>query len=531
MKAITLVAIAAAVILFGSKADADVSMENLLNTPEWELETQFVDEYISSVSSVEQVLADIESWKPESCTENCQLIEDSLLYSDSVFRHFYYVLPENYASDPVPLLIYLHGGVSTSELRTYLPEVLTEWFLIPRILEEGMIIAFPCAQLDAVWWDTVGQDGILRIVREMKRCFNVNDSRVYVGGFSDGASGSFSLAMLCPSGFAAYFPLSGHMGVAAEDGGRGTYLPNLVNTPGFATNTDLDGLYPSNIMQYTISLARSAGAELEYRTPEGFRHDVEYLPLIEDELLEFLWVHPRGDLPEKVVWEASEPGGCEWLFVDSIYSWPLIGEDFDYNQVLLSERLVFGFYPADDFEGPGVLISGIVEGEDEYPAQRMGLMADDIIIGFEGSEIEEIWEIFEMLENKQPCDPFTITVLRNGSEMDLCENFNPPIYYWLFPRSAPSVFIEAEYEDNVFNLQMNRFCKLRLFIHPDRVDFNRELTVICNGIEVFREQIEPDIDFTVWNFLDNLDRERLFTAELSLDMEELMLPELSVVDE
>ena len=152
----------------------------------------------------------------ESDYINETLLIDSILYPDSVERHFYYVIPPD--CDPeelAPLFVWIHGGVSTEDLRTMEPETLMERYLIPRLLEEGYLIAFPCGQADAVWWDTVGEEGILRIVRWMKMSFSIDDSRIFIGGFSDGASGSFSLMMLRPSYFAGYLAFSGHIGVAA----------------------------------------------------------------------------------------------------------------------------------------------------------------------------------------------------------------------------------------------------------------------------------------------------------------------------
>ena len=464
-----------------------------------------------------------ESINSENDYINETLLIDSILYPDSIQRHFYYVIPPGCdPEEPNPLFVWLHGGVSTADLRTMEPEILTEWFLIPRFLEEGYLIAFPCGQLDATWWDPVGEEGILRIVRWMKKNFNVDDSRVFVGGFSDGASGSFSLMMLHPSCFAGYLAFSGHIGVAAIDGGRATYLPSLSNRPGIASHSDEDGLYPTGKMAPTITLAESAGAVIEYHTFQGFEHDPSYLPQLEDRIFEFLAETERERFPGSIIWEAGEPSGCDWLMVDSIIPWPLTGIDMDYNTLLVSDRLRFGFYPGWEYEGDGVFVSGVVDGD--VPAARLGLQEGDVIVGFTGEDIATLDEIGILQEEMLPGDSFSIAILRNGELLELKDMFNPPEHYWLLPRSGPSVRIFAVYSQNRFDITVNRFCRIRLLLHPEMVDFSSDIIVTFNGHEIFRGPVEEDGSFAMDNLMENLDIERCYTASLEFNLEELLLP-------
>ncbi len=451
------------------------------------------------------------------------LLVDSILYPDSVQRNFYYVIPPG--CDPGvenPLFVWLHGGVSSADLRTMEPETLMERYLIPRLLCEGYLIAFPCGQMDATWWDPVGEEGILRIVRWMKKNFNVDDSRVFVGGFSDGASGSFSLMMCSPSCFAGYLAFSGHIGVAAIDGSRATYLPGLSNRPGIVSHSDEDGLYPTGKMAPTITLAESAGAVIEYHTFQGFEHDPSYLPQLEDRIFEFLAETERERFPGSIIWEAGEPSGCDWLMVDSIIPWPLIGNDMDYNTLLVSDRLRFGFYPDWEYEGDGVFVSGTVDGD--VPAARLGLAEGDVIVGFAGEDITTLDEIGILQEGMLPGDSFSIAILRNGETLEMQDMFNPPEYYWLLPRTGPSVRVEAVYSQNRFDITVNRFCRIRLLLHPEMVDFGSDIIVNCNGYEIFRRSVEEDGKFAMDNLMENLDLERCYTAELELDLEELLPP-------
>lgn len=451
------------------------------------------------------------------------LLMHSIIHSDSVRRHFYYVVPEAY--DPGifhPLFVWLHGGVSTEELRTMDPQDIDEWVLIPRLLEEGYLVVFPCGQRNAAWWDPVGEEGILRIIRWMKSNFRIDDSRVFVGGFSDGASGSFSLMMLRPGAFAGYIALSGHPGVAAIAGERGTYLPSLTNRPGIAVHTDQDGLYPARHMAGTIDLAVSAGADILYRVFEGYGHDPSFVPQMEDEIIEWLDSTGRVRFPRSITWETAEPSGCDWLMVDSVVSWPLLAEDGDFNMVMVSERLQFGFYPDRDYEGNGIRVSGIVDGD--YPAARAGFQEGDVIVGFQGSAVAGLDDLGRLQEGMSPGDSFTVDVQRGSAAVELEDRFNPPEYYWLFPRHSPSVRIRAARSDNHFDLEVNRLCLLRLLLHEEMVDFDREITVSCNGHEIFRGTVETDEEYMLQNLLREMDAERMYRAELVLDLEDLLPP-------
>ena len=451
------------------------------------------------------------------------LLKAYMLYPDSLRRHFYIAVPESYDEEGLnPLFIWLHGGVSTDELRTMDPEDIHEWALIPRLLEEGYLLAFPCGQMDAAWWDPVGEEGILRIVRWMKFNFMVDDSRVYVGGFSDGASGSFSLMMLHPSPFAGYLAFSGHPGVAALDGGRATYLPSLSNRPGMVTHTDQDGLYPAGRMSRSVALAVSAGAPIEYLTFSGYQHDPAYLREIEEDIVQWLSATERPRFPREIVWEAGEPSGCDWLHVDSIVPWPLLAEDVDFNTLMVSERLQFGFYPDRDHQGEGVFIAGVVD--DDVPASRMGFREGDLLVGFQGREVGGLDDLGSLQEGMLPGDSFSVTVLRDLDTLRLRDRFDPPRHYWLLPRQGPSVRVEASFDDNVFRLSVNRLCRLGLLLHREMVDFGRELVVICNGCEVYRGSVADDREFMITNLLMEMDPSRMYHARLELDLEELLPP-------
>lgn len=451
------------------------------------------------------------------------LQEDSILYSDGAYRRFYYAVPADYATEGRwPLMVWLHGGVGGQELPSYDQAALEESPLLAEMLDRGFVLAFPCGQQGAVWWDSVGQRGVLDIVARLKQRLRIDDSRVIVAGFSDGASGAYALMMLSPTPFAGYMAFSGHLGVAAIDGGRSTWLESLASRPGIAVHTDLDPLYPAAEMSPTIDLAREAGASIDYYTLDGYGHDDAYLPSLLEPVLTFADTVRRRRFPERIVWKAGEPSACDWLQVDSIVEWPVLTSDADHNMVMVSRRISIGFIPDWESREGGVAVDRVPEGDS--PANRVGLLSGDRVVSFAGAGVDSLADLSRAKEALSPGDPFTMAVVRDGRRLVLEGFLDPPVYYWLFPRSAPSVRIEAALEGNTFSLRVNRLCRLTLLLHPEMVDLGREVRVLCNGMKVYEGMVDEDPGMA-----DSLrsvtgDLQRDYTACIELELSRLLPP-------
>src|SRR5688572_23108142 len=78
------------------------------------------------------------------------------------------------------------------------------------------IYVYPRAWAEAQWWHGRQVDNILNVLEKLKREYNVDESRVYVTGFSDGGTGAFFLGMRAPTPFSAIMPLHGNIGVLAN---------------------------------------------------------------------------------------------------------------------------------------------------------------------------------------------------------------------------------------------------------------------------------------------------------------------------
>src|SRR5204862_6872456 len=120
-------------------------------------------------------------------------------------------IPEDY--DPSrrwPVRVQLHGGIGRPEPQD--PQRLRQ----NRIAGEPQIYPSPQGWADAAWWHANQVDNILALLDRVKRTHNVDESRLYVTGISDGGTGVCYLAMREPTPWSACLPLIGSVRVLSN---------------------------------------------------------------------------------------------------------------------------------------------------------------------------------------------------------------------------------------------------------------------------------------------------------------------------
>ncbi|MBD3366861.1 MAG: PDZ domain-containing protein [Candidatus Eisenbacteria bacterium] len=438
--------------------------------------------------------------------------------SDGVERPWVVVVPESY--DPeveTPLLVVLHGGVSRADIEEDPLSYGREHSLVTAAVEAGMIVVLPFGQEGATWWDEVGMANISDLVRWAKREHNIADDRVWMGGFSDGASASFLHAMVAPNDYGAFVALNGHMGVGSLDGDLATYAPNMAMTPVYAVTTFDDGLYPSWRMRPTVRMAQEAGADILYRELPGghdFSYDETELPLI----LDFLDRHPRDPLPPRIAWETavSDFGACRWLEIDRVVTGEPAPWHVDHNVGLVDDRVTIGFHSDYESDVEGVLVSSIVEGD--YPASRIGLLANDVIVEADGMKLASLDDLDVWKSGVERGDDFRMVVLREGERVVLDGSLPEPANYLLFKRERPSGKVRALSSGNRVELQTSRIARLKILVHPAMFNLDEPVTVVADGDTVFHDVVEPSVGYMLQRYLRDRDRELLYVAEIPIEL-------------
>jgi predicted esterase len=439
--------------------------------------------------------------------------------NDTLDAPYVLYIPPNYnATEKTPLLIYLHGGVSTKDFYEIEEDYMQNNYFIPFADEHNWLMLFPFGNIDTSWWDLSGAQNVRAQIRALKTMFNIDDDRIFMTGFSDGGSGSFFMAMSAPDDFASLYPLNGFLSVGSLVTKTPSFLPNLRNRKVNVINTDLDQLYPAYKMRFMMDLALSAGADLLYKEYWGIGHSFDYAENEIPIMFESMKIQPRDIFRPSIYWETWTPdyGKCDWLEILEIDStMSRAGWHEEYQIQLPDDRISFGFYPDDDFDYDGIMVYNLADGE--TTAREMGLHQHDLIIKMDGITIHSLDEMDSLKTFKQRGDSVSLTVKRYEDEVTLYGQFPDTTYYDAIMYSKPSGAVQAKYFGNEFILETSRVKNLAIYLHPAMVNFDNPVKVIINREVVFDEYISIDREFMTDNFLRNRDRTALWAKKLEFE--------------
>ncbi len=521
---------------FMNAADLQEHIDRLIHTTDKTEQETLINQIIKEKPYADTLIALLKGIRFKSIAKKGIRIDTNLCI-DGIERPYYLYIPSHYNHTVrTPLLIDLHGGVSRKDLIEDYEEYIKDSPFTKMAEENGYIVLFPLAQYGATWWDSVGISNVLQQIRKTKQYFNIDDSRVFMTGFSDGGSGSFLFAMCHPSDFAGFLSLNGHPGVGSEVGKIQTYFVNLFNRPVYVVNTDEDKLYPAEEIRPIIELGYSAGARIFYRIYTGIGHDFDYADEEMPRMVNFMECHPRA-LNPVIKWESADPGlRCMWLTIDSITTQGHANWYKDHNMELIDDRVMFGFYSDDDFdgidldsinkralsnhfpdgkyEGPGVRIDKIVG--DSTLCALAGMQEGDVIIKLGNTPVNTLDDVNRYKEGKKCGDIAQIVAFRDGQILEFEQRFPGPIKYNLFTRGKPSARIEGHFSGNTFSFKTSQVGVFSIYIHPDMVQLDQNIVVKVNGKRIFDERVTASPEFILRNFLENRDRESLYLNKITL---------------
>lgn len=153
-------------------------------------------------------------------------------------------------------------------------------------------------------------DGIL----QLKQAVNIDDSRVYALGHSDGADGCFALSILAPSVFAGFVLYNSMLtNLQAND----IYLKNLVNRPLYIVHSELDALRPIMQVRAVIKALQEVSKSILFKEYPAMVHYDKHLELDLPRANLFLRKTIRNPFPSDIYLESNSESysRCDWLKV------------------------------------------------------------------------------------------------------------------------------------------------------------------------------------------------------------------------
>ena len=193
-----------------------------------------------------------------------------------------------------------------------------------RIEGEQQIYLHPSGWAAAQWWDEEQIDNILRSVDTLKRKYNIDESRIYITGISDGGTGVYYMALKEPNLWSSYLPLNGSIAVvrSPQNGADGEmYGNNLSHAPLYIVNGEQDNLYPVYQVEPHIKWFQSMGVPFVFRPQAGAGHNTAWWPTEREPYERFVREHARVAHPAKVSWETERTDKFNrnrWLLINEL---------------------------------------------------------------------------------------------------------------------------------------------------------------------------------------------------------------------
>lgn len=220
-----------------------------------------------------------------------------------------------------PVRVSLHGGIGREPPAPDDPPARP---LANRMPMPGEIVLFPRSWATSAWWSVKQVENISRLLDRVKRRYNVDESRVYITGFSDGGTGVYFYAMRDATPWAACVPLHGQPLVLANsrmpvDGLL--YPGNVFNCPLRMVNGGRDPLYPAAEVAPFAEMFRRAGGTVEFQVYPDASHELSWWPEEQPRLQEFLNTHHRQPHPGRISWETERTdryNRFRWLVIERL---------------------------------------------------------------------------------------------------------------------------------------------------------------------------------------------------------------------
>jgi len=453
------------------------------------------------------------------------------LCPDGHERPYWVYVPEKY--DPAksyPLVVNLHGGVSGMPLET--EEFAPGLYALNAVLENlpdewkenvillGCSAGVPQTTEDARWWRHGGQNNILHMVREVRRAFNVDDDRIFVGGHSDGGSGAFALAQRRPDTFAGFFSLCGHPLVGFGDGVN-VWMENLKGSRVYAVNGARDMLYPSAQMKLLLDQFRAAGAPVDTMFFENLTHDITPVvgPQVQQIMNDRVHRQRRDRAPLQIDWTSDTPatGRRAWLAIDEVLALGnanSLGPNAAFK--LPAPRVLLGIRVYRDREAPT-----IESVDDGTTAEALGLKKDDVLLKIDDTGVETLAELQSALGAKKWGEEVKVTVRRGGKEETFAGRF--PEFKETRPEFGPAARVNATLTPGKVTLKVRDAGRVSVYVTPSMLLDGRLAVALAakDGSEIVVRRPAPlaaDAELVLDQFVSTFDRKDATIARIEIDV-------------
>lgn len=214
--------------------------------------------------------------------------------------HYRLLIPSEYRKGQAwPLIIWLHGsGEKGTDNLAQLPQ-LERTILADKAKCPAFVMAPQCPP--KVAWHTLGYDKpseiseatrlLIAAIQELQKEFQLDDRRIYLGGFSMGGCGTWDILGRFPDLFAAAFPIAG------PPGDRKALAPAIKQVPLWVFHGAKDRVAPLEGTRIIVAALKEAGGNVKYTEYANGGHEC-LQALREPELMPWLLAQKRFAAPD-----------------------------------------------------------------------------------------------------------------------------------------------------------------------------------------------------------------------------------------
>ena len=437
---------------------------------------------------------------------------------DGFTRPYWVRIPKGYDGvTPAVLVVCLHGGVMAAPVDSGV--AIMRWYGIHIDKRENprpiitMAASADCYEtwMNAAWWRDAGRANVLHFVRECKLRFPIDPERVFVTGFSDGGSGSFSMAFNSPDVFAGYLPMCGDPLIPITDDIMHAWS-NLKGAQIHAFNGAKDPIYPGKEIEKIFKEGNKAGANIDWIIDPEATHDWGDPDIIFPRNLALIDTWTRPAVPDTIDWTADRASRREWISIDETgclskaankAKKPAPREGGSYR-IDLGIKVPITHQP---HEKP--VVGRVDQGS---LAETMGVKAGDLVKSLNGQAVGSFGEIRMQLAQLRAGDEVKLVIEREGVQHTLTGTITRPA-----KRTVGR--LEAKRAGSV-TVEVHDVTKFSIWVSPGMLDAKGEISVRLNNQTVFTGKVDADPAVLLDEFTRSGEREGRYIHRIQIDVKQ-----------
>ena len=329
---------------------------------------------------------------------------------------------------------------------------------------------------------------VLAQLAAVKRRYNIDEDRVFLGGFSDGGSGALDHGALS---IPRRGPASDRVCPAASSSpaSRPTTRSLPTSRTGRSTRRTGESIRSTlrSCRRSSLTSSREQGARIAWTDYPASGHDGSYMEQEDPKVNQFLLKTVRDPAPKHVVWETANPkvGRCDWVRIDEVRD---VGNNRgpEPSNLILVGPPQFAVVPDMGFAGPGLRVQQVPPGS---LSQTAGLKPDDVLTRLDGVEIKTVadvqkvglTQIFAMKKGDTIGGEYRRGDANQSFRVEVPELPRVPI----FKRAGLAGRLEVKASGNRIEVTARAVARYTLLIRRGMFDLDQPIQVVTNGAESF----------------------------------------------